>query len=226
MGLNKAQGDMYRGFVTHCHTHIRGRCPHRCPYCAVQKTAAGRMGYYSGPPRLEEKELSVRYGKGKKIFVDHLNDLFCDSYPMEWPERVLAHCRAWPENEYILQTKNTSHMNMFEDQMPERVILGTTIETNRDVAGCRAPEAKSRAWNLRFTPATKYFVTIEPIMAFDADEMVKLIMTAKPDWVNIGADSKDHGLDEPTKDEVMELAMRLAEFTEIRAKKNLERLTG
>jgi hypothetical protein len=69
------------------------------------------------------------------------------------------------------------------------------------------------------------FVTIEPIMQFDCEQLADLIAQADPEWVNIGADSKGHHLPEPTYGEVMILHDELLRRgIEVRKKCNLERL--
>ena len=45
-----------------------------------------------------------------------------------------------------------------------------------------------------------------------------------PSWVNIGADSKGHGLPEPSRDKVVALIERLSQVTEVKQKPNLKRL--
>jgi hypothetical protein len=69
-------------------------------------------------------------------------------------------------------------------------------------------------------------VTIEPVMDFDLEPFVEMIKAIKPEWVNIGADSKNHNLPEPSKDKVFALISRLSQFTEIRRKSNLDRLVN
>ena len=74
-------------------------------------------------------------------------------------------------------------------------------------------------------PDIKRFVTIEPILDFDPDELVFCISEIKPDFVNIGADSKGHGLPEPSKEKILKLiGMLAAKGIEIREKHNMERL--
>ena len=68
------------------------------------------------------------------------------------------------------------------------------------------------------------FVTIEPILDFDLDDLLGLIKSANPKWVNIGADSKGHNLPEPNYLKVLNLVDGLRSFTEIRKKSNLDRL--
>ena len=67
-------------------------------------------------------------------------------------------------------------------------------------------------------------VTIEPIMDFDLDEMVSMIKFCGPLKVNIGADSKNNHLPEPSKEKLLALINELQKFTIIDRKSNLERL--
>ncbi len=69
-------------------------------------------------------------------------------------------------------------------------------------------------------------VTIEPIMNFDLDIMIKWLKDIKPKWVNIGADSKGHNLPEPSKEKVESLIKELKKFTEVKIKPNLKRIIG
>jgi hypothetical protein len=69
------------------------------------------------------------------------------------------------------------------------------------------------------------FVTIEPILDFDVLEFTRLLVFARPTFVNIGADSKNHHLPEPTRERVMQLVEALTSAgIVIRKKINLERL--
>jgi hypothetical protein len=68
------------------------------------------------------------------------------------------------------------------------------------------------------------FVTIEPIMDFDLSDMVKLIKVCNPAQVNIGADSGNNNLPEPSKEKLLELIEKLQKFTVIDQKRNLTRL--
>ena len=69
------------------------------------------------------------------------------------------------------------------------------------------------------------FVTLEPILDFDVGELFDMLVYISPAFVNIGADSKGNGLDEPTFEKIMEL-YELLQTTdiEVRKKLNLERL--
>jgi DNA repair photolyase len=225
MSLTKQTGNMYP-WVTHMHSHLRGACPHGCAYCYVQSTTAGRCGIYTGTLRLAEKELAVNYGSGKTIFIDHMNDLWAEKTPGEFRSRIVAHCQCWPKNTYVFQTKNPHmyHYYGYELDMLD-VWLGCTVETNR-VYDCMgntpAPEDRTVALP---TLGAKTFLTIEPILDFGLDEFAAMIINARPDFVNIGADSKGHRLPEPSPEKLAELIRRItAAGIEIREKHNLGRL--
>jgi len=231
MSLSKSKGNMYKGWVSHMHTHLGGACMHKCSYCYVQAMAK-RFGQdrYTGELRLIEKEFDVKYGTGKSIFVEHCNDLFCDAVPNEWIRRVLDHCNAWPENEYVFQTKNPERMLEWQEVFPPKRILGCTIETTcADVIASvsKAPDPLSRfaaMMELR-TEGERLFVTIEPILDGRMCELAQWCKSIDPEFVNIGADSKGSGLPEPSAEMVRLLISSLQHFkVPIRAKSNLDRI--
>ena len=86
-----------------------------------------------------------------------------------------------------------------------------------------SPTPKSRALNIAVYGWNKY-ITIEPIMDFDLKEMIELIKICNPAQVNIGADSGNNKLPEPSAGKILELIEALKEFTVIDQKKNLSRI--
>jgi hypothetical protein len=68
-------------------------------------------------------------------------------------------------------------------------------------------------------------VTVEPLLAFDVDPFVAAILQSRPDHVIVGADSKNRGLKEPSRLDVIGLldALRAAGL-DVREKPNLQRL--
>lgn len=232
MSLKKSAGNMYP-WVTHTHSHLAGRCPHECAYCYVQAMERRfKSGRYTGPLRLDERELAVNYGKGRTIFVEHCNDLFAEAVPDEWIGQILAHCRRFPENIYVFQTKNPGRVGAWlreeEAQFPPAWVLGTTIETNRAISGTApAPAARARAMTdiRKAWPEAVLFVTVEPIHDLDVAELLSDLFAIGPDFVNVGADSKGHGLVEPSAEKVRELIAGIQELgIELRQKRNLDRL--
>jgi hypothetical protein len=103
-------------------------------------------------------------------------------------------------------------------------LLGTTIETNRENDFTGGQLIRDRAKSMSMLEGFRTFVTIEPIMDFDLDELLFLLKGIQPEFVNIGADSKNHGLSEPSKEKVLELISELNKFTVVRKKSNLDRL--
>lgn len=228
MPLRKSAGNMYP-WVTHTHCHLTGKCQHECTYCYVQ-AMEHRFGgtRYAGPVDIDEAEFKVAYGNGKTIFLEHMNDIAAPGVQDEWIERVFAHACTWPENKYVIQSKNPLRLLTGVWRFPPHVMFGTTIETNRDVAQySKARPCKERATGIRAVRQDGHavFVTVEPIMDFDVTALVTWLQMIRPAFVNIGADSKSRGLPEPSFEKVMQLVSTLAESgIEVREKRNLERL--
>jgi DNA repair photolyase len=228
MSLVKSKGNMY-DWVTHMHTHLAGECSHRCLYCYVQTGPAQMSGKYKGRTRLVEKELTVNYGAGKTIFIEHMNDLF--AYPgvsIYMIEPIFCHIAKYPDNLYVFQTKNSGRAWEFRNLFPPSYMMGTTIETNRilgHVTLAPAPSLRASGLALFAGLGKKTFITIEPILDFDVDELSGLIVSCKPSFVNIGADSKGCHLPEPSPEKVRDLISAITRAgIEIKKKHNLGRL--
>lgn len=228
MPLQKRNGNMYE-WVTHTHAHLRGACPHACPYCYVQAIDARfNRTDHQGPPRLVETELSVDYGTGKTIFIEHTNDLFADAISRQHIEAILAHCRRFKDNTYVLQTKNTDRMLDMIDSLPifDRVIVGTTIESDMIAVGnAPAPWHRYLSFEVLAQAADNSFITVEPVLRFSPTFAQDLIECA-PGFINLGADSKHTpGLQEPTADELRDFIGELRDAgVDLRIKPNLARL--
>ncbi|KKL13258.1 hypothetical protein LCGC14_2527550 [marine sediment metagenome] len=220
MMLKKQKGNMYE-FVTHMWSPVRGKCSHDCSYCYMKK-------YGEQPPlHVDEKELMTDLGEDNFIFVCYTCDLFAKDVPGEWILKVLEMLRIYRTNRYLLQSKNPKRFLDFIDQCPDNGLWGTTIETNRDIyVYSKAPPyiERARALHLLHDLGHETMVTIEPILDFDVDELVELVLLANPTWVNIGADSKGHGLPEPSPEKVTKLVKALQEKTDVKLKRNLKRI--
>jgi hypothetical protein len=68
------------------------------------------------------------------------------------------------------------------------------------------------------------FVTIEPIMKFGLIPFVEMIEMIKPAWVNVGADSQNREIPEPSALEIEALLDALSKITVVEKKNNLKRL--
>ncbi|MCL4417500.1 MAG: hypothetical protein M1365_12550 [Actinobacteria bacterium] len=219
-------------WVTHVHSHLAGECPHKCSYCYVQKIR--RTGEkYKGNLRLIESELDVNYGSGKVIFIEHMNDLFAyhegiKDISQEWIIDILTHCRKYPGNKYVFQTKNPCRVHLFYKQLPHNCMIGTTIETNFDeywISAAPNPFVRYLAIKKLREEGYPVFVTIEPIVDFDVDVLSEWIIDIKPEFINIGADSKGCKLPEPTPGKILKFIDILKENgINIKKKTNLERI--
>lgn len=109
---------------------------------------------------------------------------------------------------------------------PDGSIFGTTIETNRylfNVMG-NSPSPIERMEAMTKLPGRK-FVTIEPVLEFDVDILASWIDRIRPEFINLGADSKGNDLPEPTAEKIRQFTEKLIEYgIELREKHNLERL--
>lgn len=231
MPLNKSKGQMYP-WVTHTHTHLGGECPHECSYCYVQAMVR-RFGHdrYKGDLRFINDELKVKYGSGRTIFIEHCNDMWANAVPAEWRTDILQHCCEYTDNEYVFQTKNPHRFLSRIHKMPPRRLLGCTLESMnydviRDVSHVvPTPIERVASMVALRNLGERLFVTVEPILRGNMISLADAIADIQPEFVNVGADSKGTGLDEPTADDVAVLLNRLRENNiEIREKRNLERL--
>ncbi len=221
--LNKTKGNMYE-FVTHTWNAIKGKCPHNCSYCYMKAFPQKEV-------RLDKTEFKTDLGEDNFIFVGSSCDVFADAIPKEWIFETLAHCVRYGKNKYLFQSKNPQRIYELRNYIPHNSIIGTTIETNRGYPEIMntptTPETGSRAFWMNQLVGIRGFrsmVTVEPILDFDVNELVSLIVKCKPDWVNIGADSKGHNLPEPKAEKILELVSELQRFTKVKLKPNLKRL--
>ena len=214
--LRESKGNMY-DWITHTWNPIKGKCPHDCSYCYMKRFGEQK------PLRLDEKELRTDLGSGNFIFVGSSTDMVADEIPMEWIDRVVHMCHS--DNNFLFQTKNPSRFHEVNADFPHSTSFCTTIETNRlypeVMRNCPTPQ--DRAYWLGGLVGPNY-VTIEPIMDFDLVPMIELIKQCEPIQVNIGADSGNNHLPEPSREKLLELIEELGKFTTIARKSNLGRI--
>ena len=219
MPMNKQTGNMY-AFVSHTWNPIRGKCNHNCNYCymKVLKSAWKYEAY------LKEQELSTNLGSDNFIFVGSSTDMWGEWVKSEWIKKVLDYCRKF-DNKYLFQSKNPKRFYEFTNDFPKKTVLGTTIETNRNVSKITdAPSIKERfQWMKKLSGQFETMVSIEPILKFDNGfgDAIKLL---SPTFVSVGADSKGHDLPEPEAEEIEKLINQLQQFTIVKIKDNLQRL--
>lgn len=222
MGKNKTTGNMY-DWVGPRWNPVGGACPIGCTYCYVNRLKHQYpqiAAKYSGPPRLTGPW--PRFKKGEVVFVCSCTDLF--AMPDDIVGKVLTHCDKNYDATFVFQTKVPGEaLEWLALAVGEFFFLvGTTIESDRikDFRSRSEGIAELREMNC------KTFVTVEPVLAFTKDFAAKLIGLS-PCFINIGADSGNNHLPEPTKDETLQLIADLrAAGIEVRIKPNLRRIIG
>ena len=222
MTLNISKGNMY-DWVTKTWNPIRGECSHKCSYCYVKTSRVKKL--YTGKPHMVESAFKS-LGKGHFYFVGSMIDLFADRIPDYCLMKIFEHCRKY-KNKYLFQTKNPWRLYDFRTDFPPDVIIGTTIESNKFYRQMgRVPNPYVRSDAIRnLSGLFETMVTIEPIMDFTLIPMKNLIMACNPKWVNIGADSQGHKLQEPSGEKIQALIDNLkSEGVEVKLKSNLKRL--
>ncbi|WP_430816393.1 DUF5131 family protein [Carboxylicivirga sp. RSCT41] len=222
MGLNKSNGHMYP-FIDETFNTIIGECEHNCKYCYMKVHEQSQL-------RLNHKAFNTDLGAGKFIFVGSHTDVFADNVPEKWILDTFDTCERY-RNKYMFHTKNPKRFYEIIKDRPfnDNYVLCGTIETNRYIPLImnNAPTPKERAKYMNKCATeleTANYVTIEPIMDFDLSEMVELVKSCKPKLVSIGADSKRHGLPEPSIPKTIKLIEEINKFSKVYLKKNLRRI--
>jgi len=149
---------MYK-WVTHTHCHLGGKCPHKCSYCYVNYV----------PVRVDRRNTAALFAWSRKSLPSTMGParqslsrtamIFLPKrIPEEFIARILAHCRHWPENEYVFPWRRT-HINArrWISLFPLKSILGCTLETNRTTAMniSKAPSLVERIVAMECDPVPK-----------------------------------------------------------------------
>lgn len=220
--LNIAKGNMY-SFVTHTWNAIKGRCGHDCGYCYMKIFKLGAL-------RLDRSEFKTNLDEGKFIFVGSSTDMFAKGVPKEWIIDVLNYLSRF-KCRILLQSKNPERFKEFKEYLPDknRLVLGATIESDGfyfEWMG-NTPSPIERAKSMAdLSKEYKTMVTVEPIMDFHKG-LENLLISCSPEWINIGFDSKDHCLPEPTRQQTMNLIAHLREAgITVKIKENSKRVLG
>jgi hypothetical protein len=177
-----------------------------CPDCC-------NFAPHEHPERLANRIPRTRYIQF--IFTCANSDItFC---PTHYLEEIIAKIKKESGKTFLIQSKNPRTFNRVS--FPDNVILGTTIETNRDKlckAIATAPPPSQRYEDflkikhpLKIKHSLK-MVTIEPVMDFDLNVMVKWMKDIKPCMIWLGYNSKKGHLPEPKLEKVRELHWELS----------------
>ena len=219
-------------FVTHTWNPIKGRCYHDCAYCYMKTIVPNPQ-----PIHLDESELNGIFSENQFIFIGSSTDVFASDVPSEWITAILDFCVEATSHQngiktrFLLQTKNPARILGFTDHplfKSGQAVACTTIETNRHYSetmnNAPTPKERAEAMSMIAERGIKTYVTIEPIMDFDLDELVSLVKMCTPEQVNIGANSvRSIKIPAPTKGNILiDLIQHLLCFTQVKVKKYLD----
>ena len=198
------QGNMYSSSVLQWNPFMG--CEFDCIYCGSSfKRLAKRqkqrcMKCYNYEPHTHPKRLTDYLPKTKEgefIFTCASADIsFC---PTTYFKKIIVRIRELPDRTFLLQSKDPKTFNRVD--IPDNVILGTTLETNRDdlyQGISKAPFPSQRFEDFAKVDHNRKMITIEPILDFDLDVMVKWVKEISPTVVWLGYDSKNNNLVEPS----------------------------
>jgi protein gp37 len=197
-------------------------CLHNCTYCWARNLAETRLNhtekYKDGfKPKLFEYELKKRF-KDRFVFACDMGDLFGRWVPREWIQKIIKAVYYNPESYYLFLTKNPARYFEFLDDFPRNLVLGATIETNRQYPVSNAPSPFDRYRAMANLPWKNKLISIEPVMDFDLETFLQWITKIKPAIVYVGYDNYGNKLPEPSMDKTLELIAELEKFTRVRKK--------
>jgi hypothetical protein len=186
-------------------------------------------------PYFNEKEFNVKFpADGSWIFVCATGDIMCPAMPDEWILRLLTRLDSSEasSNKFLLQTKNPMRFFHFIHRLntlrdTRTVILGTTIETNRDTPWSKAPSTQKRYEALSELKALGYetFLSLEPLADFDVATLSSWVKDINPLTVEIGLENYSNYLPKPPLDKIAALYDDLTEsYINIKLKNNLKGL--
>jgi hypothetical protein len=176
-------------------------------------------------PRLDLDEIRRGgHGNGNIIFVGSGIDLFAPTINGVCTQESINACIY--DNTYFFQSKNPGGFEYYN--FPANTILCTTIETNRYYAEIMGtcPRPQNRYHNfLSLKTNCKKMVTIEPVLDFDLTIMFDWMVKINPIQINIGADSGNNHLPEPSKEKLVTFINLLKEHgLNVFLKPNLNRI--
>ena len=206
MKLNPSKGRMFEN-VDYTMTFYQG-CDIDCAYCWAGLRKIGRAPKFVAE---KEKNKPLNAGSFKTpesiIFVNSAHDWLAPCIPDAWIRDLLHWVGIQPKGlTFYLQSKNIPRTRFFLpelDLVKDRIILGTTIETNRGFIKdfSKAPDPFERFGALANLSHRGYHtrLSMEPLFAFDPETIIFWITRIHPEEVMIGLDNYQvqHGLQIP-----------------------------
>lgn len=193
-------------------------CQHHCTYCEssfqaqLKRWAKGNCEKcYNFEPHCHPTRLTGplrQTGYMQFIFTCAHGDIaFC---PTWFLQKIIQRINKEPHKTFLIQSKNPRTFKRVK--FPRNVILGTTIETNRDTLYegiSKAPPPSKRFRDFLEVQHKTKMVTIEPVIDFQLHIMIAWIKTLNPCMIWLGYDSKNNQLPEPSLSQVQQLYWEL-----------------
>jgi DNA repair photolyase len=173
--------------------------------------------------RTFEPQLREHYFKDKMpddgswIFVGSMGDILCWGVPDEWLVMLIdfiRNCKA--DNKFLIQSKNPQRLFNFIYELREisdKIVMGTTVETNRDTPWSKAPRTEERYYTLKTLHKWGFdtFLSLEPLADFDVDVLYSWIKDINPVAVEIGLENYTNYTIKPSEEKINELLFYLNE---------------
>jgi len=175
-------------------------------------------------PSISESDLEKRFRK-QYVFACDMGDLFGDWVPREWILKVLKAVRNSPSSYFLFLTKNPKRYFEFLEMFPKNLVLGATIETNREYKVSNAPTVTERYKTMTRIPYHNKMVSIEPIMDFDPEIFVSWFKDISPVVVHVGYANYDQHIPEPSLTKTAKLIEGLKSFTKAKILRLREKYT-
>lgn len=203
-------------------------CFFNCTYCWARPLALGKLArsYTEGfVPKVHPDRLKKHWDceKNLTVFVSDMGDIsYC---PWGFMEKIFETIDHNFLTDFLFLTKNPI-IYYKSTYIPDNVIYGATIETNRDIAVSAAPPPSERL-RAMIGKSHKVLISIEPVMDFDLPVFTDSLLRIMPNIVQIGADNYHNNLPEPSWSKVQKLiqALEKEEIT-VERKPGLERLAA
>ncbi len=147
-------------------------------YAGTTRVSGGRPKW-NGVVRIDEESLKLpdMWKTGRMIFVNSMSDLFHETVPLEFIQRVFTTMSETSQHTYQILTKRAERLEELSDALEwsRNVWMGVSVE-NADY--------QFRIDHLRRAGATVKFLSLEPLLG-----QLDRLNTGGIDWVIAGGES-------------------------------------
>jgi len=216
---SKKRGNMYMDSILQWNVGVG--CFFRCKYCVLSFQAQMKrqkhncIKCYNYEPHFHPERLDRKLPKTSgDEFIWAFSSADISFMKKKWVNQVIEKIRENPEKTFFFQTKNPKCFEKYS--FPNNLLLGITLETNKEdyykkARISKAPLPHKRVKDFISIDHPHKCITIEPILQFDLDMMLKYCLQIHPERIYMGYDSKNSFLREPTYYEFQELKKGLEE---------------